>query len=123
MSVDIANMSEQPLMDESILNELKEITEGESELFIEIIEIYQQQCPELIGTIKAAIESQDAEKLHTDAHSLKGISYNVGATTMGELAGMLETYGRDNNMTDAKQLISSLAEISEQTLSHLEALK
>ncbi|MDM8548176.1 Hpt domain-containing protein [Candidatus Venteria ishoeyi] len=111
------------LIDNNMLSELQEITAGEPELLIEIIEIYQQQCPELIAAITSAIATQDMQSLVTAAHSLKGISYNVGAVGVGNLAKTLETHGNEGVATELSTTLAQLENIYNETSVFLETLK
>src|SRR5438093_383143 len=60
------------------------------ELFCEVVAIYDEDSPQLLERIRAAIREGDAARLHQAAHSLKGLVSNFGAGAAAEAAYALE---------------------------------
>jgi two-component system sensor histidine kinase/response regulator len=69
------------------------------ELFCEVVGIYDEDSPELLERIRAAIRERDAARLHRAAHSLKGLVSNFGASAAAEGAYVLENMGTTRDLT------------------------
>ena len=60
----------------------------------ELICIYLEDSPKLLGQIQAAIADGDSAALVTPAHTLKSSSANLGALRMSEIAKRMEKSAR-----------------------------
>ena len=89
-------------------NKVLAVTGGDKELAVEIIGIFREQIPKLLGDIQNAVETGDTVKLQQAAHTLKGASGNVGALMIYEVALFLETVGENNEMFQAADLLEKL---------------
>ncbi len=67
----------------------------------ELIDLYLQQTPGLIQTLRMAIDQDDALGLQKSAHTLKGSSASLGATTLAAHFKELEFIGRAGTTTGA----------------------
>ncbi|MGR9114212.1 MAG: EAL domain-containing protein [Gammaproteobacteria bacterium] len=61
--------------------------------------LYLNSAPETVEQIRQAVDSKDAGKLANSAHSLKSASANVGAEALANDCLMLETAGRNNDLS------------------------
>jgi len=77
-------------------------------------------APMRIGTLKKAMEGGDTETLFTAAHSLKGISGNLGARAMTTLSERLQVMGNAHSTDGAGELITELEQEFKQVKSELE---
>ncbi len=65
--------------------------EGAPNLLHAIIQLYFENGPKLISTIKESVAAGDTESLHRAAHSLKSNSRYLGAYHLADLCQQLET--------------------------------
>ncbi|MBN1007149.1 ATP-binding protein [Amphritea pacifica] len=75
-----------------------------------IIEIYLKSAPQILKTLQNAAESGDTAALISAAHSLKGISANVGATRIVERARQLEGEAAKMSADEITAEVSHLTE-------------
>jgi HPt (histidine-containing phosphotransfer) domain-containing protein len=86
--------AEQPVLDESVLTDLK-VTTGDDPAFVrDLVETYLADAPTQLDEIDAAIAADDAEALIRPAHTLKSSSATVGAMRLAESSRTLEMSGR-----------------------------
>jgi two-component system, sensor histidine kinase and response regulator len=85
-----------------------ESVEGDLELFKEVVTIFLEEYPKIMGEIRDAIDGEDARKLNHAAHSLRGAIGNFGASAAFETALKLEKLGKENDISGALAAYSSL---------------
>lgn len=84
-------MSDQPIIDQEAISNLKELNPGDGGEFLkEIISIYIEDTPKRIAELKASLASADVPGFTRAAHTIKGSSANVGASAMRALCERLE---------------------------------
>ena len=74
--------------------------EGELELMGEIARIFIEDCPGLVGSVRDALEADDAAALSNAAHALNGSIAVFGADVAADLAAQLEREGRARAMIE-----------------------
>ncbi len=89
---------------------------GDEELFLEILEIFAEDAPKQMETLKEAIASNDTDLTERQAHSLKSASANIGAYQMKEQAFKLEQTARDKEMANAGSLCETLEQELDEVL-------
>jgi two-component system, sensor histidine kinase and response regulator len=88
--------------DSSLHTRLQELVrETDFDFVVELIDIYLQETPIQIETMKKAVSSQDHHALNISAHTLKGSSLNLGAQQLGAACLKLEELGRSGNLIPA----------------------
>ncbi len=98
-----------PLLDSSILNDLRALNEeGEEDFLNELIDTYLSVSPKILDELGTAIESKRATAIAHLAHRLKGMSYNLGAKTVAKWCDALETKGREGKVGDLEFFMRSL---------------
>jgi two-component system sensor histidine kinase/response regulator len=80
-----------------------ERVEGDTELLLELMDLFIDQCPKLLIGINDAITQNDSKALERNAHALKGSVGNFSADTVYNLALKLELMGRNNDMSGARE--------------------
>jgi signal transduction histidine kinase/HPt (histidine-containing phosphotransfer) domain-containing protein/FixJ family two-component response regulator len=95
---------------------------GDEELLKEIIELFREDCPRLLGEIREAIGRRDAAGLHRAAHALKDAVSNFGKSQSAEAAFELEALGRAGDLDRAPALYQELEENLHSFLPALSAL-
>jgi len=89
---------------------LLERVEGDQELLTEMIQIFKEEAPALMNTMRNALQSGDWVVLERSAHSLKGAVSNLSSKAVASAALKLEQDAKNNDMEGAKR---SLAEVEQ----------
>jgi HPt (histidine-containing phosphotransfer) domain-containing protein len=84
------------------LNKFEEFRDSMGADFIgEVVEVFNEDAPELLRQMHAALEHSDADLLRRSAHSLKSNSAAFGAMGLAELARELELQGKEGRLDGA----------------------
>jgi PAS domain S-box-containing protein len=94
---------------------LLERVEGDQELLTEMIHLFQEDAPNLLTSMRDALQRGDMALLERSAHSLKGAVSNLSAKATAAAALLLENDAKNKDATAAKE---SLAEV-ERAVKHL----
>jgi two-component system, sensor histidine kinase and response regulator len=93
-----------------------ESVDGDFDLLRELIAVFSESYPKTMEEIRKAIINGDANKLNKAAHFLKGSVAGFGAKQVMETASQLEVMGKNNNLSQGKEIFTLLAKEME----HLE---
>ncbi|MGW8303491.1 MAG: response regulator, partial [Desulfobacterales bacterium] len=83
--------------------------ENDQDLFQELVEIFLNDSPQMLNTLRESLKSTDAKTFKRTAHSLKGMLRNFQAESAAETAFELEQIGEQGKLDDADQIVDSLA--------------
>jgi CheY-like chemotaxis protein len=72
---------------------LERVTGGDSQFQRELLQVFVQDCQNLLPQLRQAVAAGNAEDLRKIAHRLKGASANVGAHAFSQAARELEHLG------------------------------
>lgn len=98
-----------PVLDPAVIDNLRQLTPaGEPDVLAEVLELFLQDVPRRIATIRGASAVGDAAELYKTAHSLKGSAGNIGAQALFEVCRQLDDKGRAGDLTDANRLVDAL---------------
>jgi len=91
----------------SVVNreELMERVGDSPELLVELIQLFLELGPGMLAEIKESIEKGSADDLEKTAHTLKGSVGNFAADDTFQASFLLETMGRNNNLTGAQDAL------------------
>ena len=64
-----------------------------------ILQLYLQETPMLVASLKEAIETKAVKDVERTAHSIKSVSANIGARHAALLAAGIEKLARDGSLT------------------------
>jgi len=95
----------------------------DNEVILDIINIFINEYPERMETLRKNIDDKDYDQLKFNAHSLKGVVANFVAPEVQELARQLEMKGAEQDLTDVEQLFAELKEKTGILLQELEEIK
>ncbi len=98
-------LSEEPPVD---LSRLHDLTRGDAEFELELLQTFMEDAPGYLESIKLAIASGDCLSLARRAHQLKGASAMVAVRTMPELAAQLERQAQGSRLEGAAELTAQL---------------
>ncbi len=88
----------------------------------ELVAIYTEESPRMLGAIRDALASGDAKALRRAAHELKGACGNFGAHPLHALCGALETRGRAGVVAAAEPLLPDVLREQARVIAALLAL-
>jgi CheY-like chemotaxis protein len=71
---------------------------GSEPLLGEMIALFLEECPRLMGKIQAALEAREPEELEQAAHALGGAALTLGALSASKALARLETIGREREL-------------------------
>ena len=78
-------------VDKTVLTALAEAQEeDEPDLIVELIDLYLDDAPKLVGDIQRAAKGGDAVGIKRAAHALKGSSGSIGVSQVAELCKLFE---------------------------------
>ena len=78
------------------------------EMLQELIQVYLEDAPQRLQTIKAAIACSDLATLQQSVHALRSVSVTIGATRLGKLCEVLETDVKERKLQDVVTLASQI---------------
>ncbi|KAB2952880.1 Hpt domain-containing protein [Heliorestis acidaminivorans] len=97
--------------------------ESATHLLLRLFEIYLQETPRRINSMKEAIKHSDKDQLRNSAHVLKSSSAMLGAIEASTYSSELEKIGRNVGSTEkATELLLLLEKECEQVMAELRAL-
>jgi len=109
-------------LDPSALDGLREFENvGGPHLVEALASLFLRDTVARLGSLKRAIDSGDADRIKTEARTLKGSSISVGAMPMSLLCGKLEEEGRAGDIEGASKTLPRIEEEFEHARSILEA--
>jgi PAS domain S-box-containing protein len=83
---------------------------GDRELLRELVTMFVEECPRMLGEIRNALAEGNAARLRRAAHSLKGAAATLGGVECVTLALQLENLGRAGNMPPTETAFEVLRE-------------
>jgi two-component system sensor histidine kinase/response regulator len=101
--------------------ELLARVENDRELLRELLEIFKDEFPRQLLSLREAVEAKDGTRVATAAHTLKGMLSNLTATQAATTAGRLEQMGRTGEAAEFAQLFSIFENDARSLLPQLEA--
>jgi CheY-like chemotaxis protein len=96
--------------------------ENDHHLFEELVDIFVNDYPQMLDTLRDTLKSSDAKTLARTAHSLKGMLRNFQAENAADMAYTLEQLGRNGRLDEADQIVDSLADQLDQVAQRLQQL-
>jgi len=93
-------------LDPAALDTLREI--GGDEFLGELVDSFLAEAPSLLGEIRDAMESGNAENARRAAHTLKSNAATFGANALSELCRELEELARTGDVAGADELLGQV---------------
>lgn len=101
-------MPDLPVIDPEAIKSLRELSPGDDEFLIEIIDIFLDDTPLRIAELESSLSAQDVEVFARAAHSIKGSSANLGALALRGIAEKLEHHTRKVGLADTGGMIAEI---------------
>jgi CheY-like chemotaxis protein len=96
---------EHPAVNAGALDRLRDLrVPGQPDPVAEIIDLFLQQTPDLLTSLKKAFAEMDPESVGLTAHTLKGSCANLGAEQMAAWCRELESVARQGTLAEAGRL-------------------
>ncbi|MBD2340500.1 response regulator [Calothrix sp. FACHB-156] len=96
-------------IDRSILQELQSLGGNEGDrLVAELIEVYLEDTPTRIQTMKDALIEKERPKLQKAAHALRSPSVSIGAVNLGKICETLEEAAKEQSWEQLSELVNQL---------------
>lgn len=108
--------SERPIIDRATLDRLL-VEVGDAMVLRSVIHTYLDQLPSRLAALDAAW-GKDADVVATVAHSLKGTSATIGASSLSELATAMESEARHNRI-GSPDMPADLRQVADRTAAAL----
>ena len=96
--------------------------ENDHSLLKELVEIFINDYPQMLNTLRKSLETTDAKTFSRTAHSLKGMLRNFQAEAAADTAFDLEKRGKQEQLDGVDQIIEILAEQLDQVARKLKDL-
>ncbi len=97
-----------PVLDASRISTLRDLDSGDGELLRLLVEEYANDARAQLDTLHAALAEGDPHTVERAAHTVKGASANIGATSLAELCRELEALGRAAALGSARELLDRI---------------
>jgi CheY-like chemotaxis protein len=81
---------------------------GDTELLADLIGLFFDEAPNLLGEIRAAVAARDGERLRASAHTLKGAVLVFDATAALDAATHVERIGAEQRWDEAEPARTAL---------------
>jgi HPt (histidine-containing phosphotransfer) domain-containing protein len=81
---------------------------GDRGLFREFIQVFDEDAPGLLESLRQAVAGRDAVQVERAAHSLRGLVANFGARPVAEAARHMEERGKSGQWERATQALEKL---------------
>ena len=91
-----------------------EQTADDEELLEELLVLFKDSAASDLELLRQAIATDDAAGVVRAAHSLKGASASLGIEGICQLSMIMESDGRNNSVTVARENLAALTELLDQ---------
>jgi signal transduction histidine kinase/CheY-like chemotaxis protein/HPt (histidine-containing phosphotransfer) domain-containing protein len=109
------------VLDPSRLDSLRRLGETAGKPIVQpLVETYLAETPRRLARMRQAVERRDAEDLSFVAHSLKGISAQLGVARVAAVSAEIERLGREAELAAAPGLLAELEREIERAVPLLE---
>ena len=92
------------------LKDVLERVQNDTELLIELLDIFLEDYKEKNTQLKELIAKKDFEQVRNVAHSLKGAAGNISAQDFHHSFAAIEQYASENNLDGINEMMGKLQE-------------
>ena len=82
--------------------------DGQTAVLDEVIGMYLDEAPQHLATLRSAQQAGDAATMGRVAHAFKSSSFNVGASSLGELCRQLERQCKAQDLQGSDPLVTAI---------------
>ncbi len=92
---------------------------GDAPFLQMLLNEYFQNLPKIIDSLRAAVTTQDTARIQNIAHTLKGMSANLGCSAISRIAARLEKAGEKTESATSREILAELEQAIQQTKNHV----
>ena len=96
------------------LEELLARVENDRELMRDLLSIFREEFPRHYQALREAVESLDANRVATEAHTLKGMLANLAAGEAAGAAAHLERLAHNGEIAQFRESLSNFENIADE---------
>ena len=111
-----------PVLDQAVLDELREATGGDEAFIVELVETYIAEGAVNLEGMVAAAEAGDAAAIVRPAHTLKSSSASLGAMRLSAMCRTIEEAGRETRSEGLADAVEQARTAWQETLAAFAAL-
>ena len=109
------------VLDAGVLQTFRQTMGANASAFLaQLIDIYLEETPTLLQTIRTAVDQSDAVAMKQTAHTLKSSSASLGAISFSQRCQELETMGHSGTTARASELLAQIESEYEQVKTALQ---
>lgn len=82
--------------------------DGDMDLLREVIEIFLEDAPGLMGALRLAIHGGKKDAMERAAHTLKGAAANISAKGLQSLSGKIQEMIKKGEVTQIEKLLGEM---------------
>jgi signal transduction histidine kinase/DNA-binding response OmpR family regulator len=97
--------------------------EGDRELLAELVALFLEELPVLVGNLRAALDKNDSVAVGRVAHKLKGSAAVFGATNLADLLAQMERQAESCDLDAARPVVQQVEVMSQKLIQALVALR
>jgi HPt (histidine-containing phosphotransfer) domain-containing protein len=112
-------VTDQPIIDDAVLDELRASVGGDDAFVADLAATYVGEGAEHVAQLEAAAATGDLEALVRPAHSLKSASASLGAARMSHCSREIEFAGREGRREAIPALVSAARATWDETVIEL----
>jgi HPt (histidine-containing phosphotransfer) domain-containing protein len=90
------------------LVQLNQISEGDIEFEVEVLQVYVEDISQRIEKLREAIANNNLLQISQEAHHMKGSSSNVGALQVRDLAVQIEGLNLEQDLEKALNILDDM---------------
>jgi CheY-like chemotaxis protein/HPt (histidine-containing phosphotransfer) domain-containing protein len=108
------------VLDPAALDNIRAVDDDGSVL-AEVIQLYLQEAPDYLRTLRNALEGGRLADLGRSAHAVKSASLNIGARALSDLCGRLERQAKSGESAGTAELVAGIGVLMERVRNALAA--
>jgi len=89
-------------------DDFMERMDGDMDLLKEVIEIFLEDAPSLVGALRLAILGGDKDAMERAAHTLKGAAANISAKGLQSLSANMQEIIKKGEAGDIEKLLGNM---------------
>lgn len=105
------------------LPEVLERIQNDHELLAELLEIFMEDCPKKMQTLRAALQRKDAAYVGEIAHSVKGASGNISVKPLYSRFLKIEELAKGNQLDSIPPILTEIEGYFQELVTYSAQLK
>lgn len=108
--MEMMNMTDTPVAALPVFDydDFMERMDGDMELLKEVLEIFLEDAPNLMGALRLAIRGGDKDAMERAAHTLKGAAANISAKALQRLSSNMQEMIKKGEVVNIEKLLGNM---------------